>query len=180
MLKETDFFNNLTNLDHIGNRKGLYLLGDLNGRMGKQDAGKVVRRYGEDVVNDNGECMINVCDQNNLKIWNGFPAQRYPQICIYPTNQKLKIYHIYTIGKANNKIVEDCRVYRGAECGSDHFLIRCRLLFPLRKTIAHIRRELRNKNEQNRVYRGYKLDLLQDPCFISVQAKVEHKTQKNL
>ncbi|KAK4873279.1 hypothetical protein RN001_015308 [Aquatica leii] len=71
--EKTDFFNSLTNLlDQVGSRKELYLLGDFNGRVGKPDAGKAVGRYGEDSTNDNGERLISMSEQYDLKIWNGF------------------------------------------------------------------------------------------------------------
>lgn len=45
---------------------------DYNGRTGQIKNGKTVRQYKEDVINNNGERQISLCEQHNLKINNGF------------------------------------------------------------------------------------------------------------
>lgn len=37
----------------------------------------MVGQYGEDVVNDNGQQLIAVCEQNELRIMNGFHQHRW-------------------------------------------------------------------------------------------------------
>jgi len=45
---------------------------DMNGRKGRKTGDTVVGNFGEDMVNDNGERLIELCTQTSLKIWNGF------------------------------------------------------------------------------------------------------------
>jgi len=47
-------------------------MGDMNGRIGKKTGDTVVGNCGEDMVNDNGERLIELCTQTSRKIWNGF------------------------------------------------------------------------------------------------------------
>ena len=55
-----------------GSGRQLMLMGDMNGRTGRKTGDTVVRNFGEDRVNDNGERLIELCTQTSLKIWNGF------------------------------------------------------------------------------------------------------------
>lgn len=71
--EKIEFFTNLTNLlDQIGNRKEIYLMGDFNGKVGRQYGRNVVGTFGEDAKNGNGERLIDMCEQYKLKIWNVF------------------------------------------------------------------------------------------------------------
>jgi hypothetical protein len=45
---------------------------DINGTAGRETGDPVVGNFGEDIVNDNGERLIELCAQTSLKIWNGF------------------------------------------------------------------------------------------------------------
>ena len=55
-----------------GSGRQLILMGDMNGRTGWKTGDTVVGNFGEDMVNDNGERLIELCTQTSLKIWNGF------------------------------------------------------------------------------------------------------------
>jgi len=68
-----EFFANLSEEIVIsGSGRKLILMGDMNGRKGKKNGDTVVGNFGEDMVNDNGERLIELCTQTSLKIWNGF------------------------------------------------------------------------------------------------------------
>jgi hypothetical protein len=47
-------------------------MGDMNGKTGRKIGDTVVGNFGEDMVNGNGERLIQLCTQTSLKIWNGF------------------------------------------------------------------------------------------------------------
>ena len=59
-------------LDNLGNRKEVIILGDFNARTGSQYGDVVVGPYGEEIVNDNGLRLIEMCQQYEFKIQNGF------------------------------------------------------------------------------------------------------------
>lgn len=60
----------------VGAAREVILIGDLNGRTGHRVGCKIVGPFGEDVLNDNGSRIIEVCEQNELKILNGFYQHR--------------------------------------------------------------------------------------------------------
>ena len=48
------------------------MAGDFSSRIGKQINNQVVGPFGEEIINDNGDKLIDVCEQNSLKILNGY------------------------------------------------------------------------------------------------------------
>lgn len=122
-----NFFEKLTEeLMTTKNNVEIIILGDLNGRVGKALDSKIIGRHGEDVVNDNGSRWIELCEQHSLQILNGF--FQHKNIHKYTWIQKtknLKSVIDYVIIKQNTCIKPyDVKVWRGAECGSDHFLVK--------------------------------------------------------
>jgi hypothetical protein len=72
-----EFFEHLNEeISKIGTSRKIIILGDMNSRVGKKDQDKIVGRYGEDTINDNGNRLINICNQNNLRIMNWFFQHR--------------------------------------------------------------------------------------------------------
>lgn len=72
-----DFFDKLSEeLNKTKTKQEVLILGDMKGRVGKSLDSKVIGRHGEDVVNDNGSRWIELCDQQELKILNGFFQHR--------------------------------------------------------------------------------------------------------
>lgn len=52
----------------IGTNREIILMGDLNNRVGKKSKDEVVGPHGEDRINDNGERLIELCNNNEMKI----------------------------------------------------------------------------------------------------------------
>ena len=119
----------------IGSSREIILLGDLNSRVGKQEQSKVVGKHGENILNENGKKLIEVCEQNELRILNGFYPHKEIHMYTWTQNfRQLKSIIDYVIIKQKTKMkVQDVRVYRGATCGSDHYLLKTRIAFPRRK-----------------------------------------------
>lgn len=91
-------------IEQINNRKELIIMGDLNGRVGKKIKGKVVGRYREDIVNDNGIRLIETCEESSLKIMNGFfPHKRIPQYTWTQSTRNLRSIIDYVIVRQNTK-----------------------------------------------------------------------------
>lgn len=55
-------------LNHVRAYKEIIIVGDLNAKLGRRQYGQ----YGEDIINDNGERLIEICKQFDLKICNTF------------------------------------------------------------------------------------------------------------
>jgi hypothetical protein len=82
----------------------LILMGDINGRTGRKTGDPVVGNFGEDIVKDNGERLIELYTQTSLKIWNG-PLILKMYINIHGNKKKnLKTIIGYTITKQTLKL----------------------------------------------------------------------------
>lgn len=164
MDNKTEFYDKLTTLlESIKSRSEIILMGDLNARTGREAGNPVVGQYGEDTVNNNGERLIELCQQHQLRIWNGFFQHR--DIHKYTWTQRtrnLRSIIDYVISTQEPQIhIEDVRVYRGAECGSDHALVRSKILFPYKAPLRK-NQEVLSTNLQPH----YNLDGLNDESTV--------------
>lgn len=135
-IKDT-FYRKLTEvLNDIPPRKELILMGDLNARVGRTENNEIIGRYGEDIRNESGQRLIDLCETQDLKILNGyFPHKEIHKFTWTQTNRNLKSIIDYVIQRQNSKLkAQDVRVYRGAECGSDHFMVKAIVLLQYKKT----------------------------------------------
>lgn len=132
-LQEKDeFTDKLTQVvDNIGNGKEIVMMGDFNGRVGCRRDHDVVGQYGEDVLNDNGSRLIELCDQFSLKILNGYFQHKrvHRYTWTQPTKGQKSIIDYVITKQMSRAQVTDVRVHRGANCGSDHFLLRAIMQF---------------------------------------------------
>jgi len=131
-----NFFEQLNReISKIGNTREIIVLGDMNSRTGKKINDKVVGQHGEETTNDNGTRLITMCEQNELRITNGF----YPHRTIHKytwtqATRNLKSIIDYAITRQKSKLkVKDVRAYRGATCGSDHYLLKTKIVFPVQQ-----------------------------------------------
>lgn len=67
------FWRDLENtLDETKRHQEVVIIGDLNARVGSRQNDAVVGRFGEVVVNNSGQRLIELCNQYNLRILNTF------------------------------------------------------------------------------------------------------------
>ena len=116
----------------------LLVLGDMNARTGPDNRGKEIYmgKHGMGVLNDNGERLIGLCEQNDLIIGGTiFPHKNIHKITwISPDgNTKEQLDHILINRKWKGSL-QDVRIYRGADIFSDHGLLICKIKLKLRKT----------------------------------------------
>jgi len=131
------FFESLhCEINKISGTREIIILGDLNSRTGMKQHNKVVGQYGEPTKNDNGCRLITLCEQNELKITNGFYQHRDIHKYTWTQNtRRLKSIIDYLIIKQKSRLlVTDVRVYRGATCGSDHHLLKAKIALGIDKT----------------------------------------------
>jgi len=73
MQKKEEVYENLSSeITKIGNSREIILLGRFNGRTGKKRKDNDVGGFGEDTTNDNGNRLISIAEQHELKILNDF------------------------------------------------------------------------------------------------------------
>jgi len=74
-----------------GNYREILIAGDFNSRTGEKINDLVVGPFGEEVINDNGDKLIDICEQNALKILNGyFKHKRIHQYTWHQDTQELR------------------------------------------------------------------------------------------
>jgi len=121
-----EFWNKLK--EETDKSKGeIYILGDLNGRVGRRDENyrDPIGRYGEQHRNNNGKRIIKYCIEQDLIITNTY--FKHKDIHKYTREQASKIEksiidNILT-GRKNRGKVKDVRVKRGFKIGSDYYLL---------------------------------------------------------
>ena len=134
--QKEDFYDKLRLItNNISSRKEIVIIGDLNARTGSKRNDPAVGPHRELVANDNGSRLIEYCKQYGLRIMNGFFQHRNVHRYTWTqTTRQLASIIDYVIIKQHTHIKpQDVRVYRGAECGSDHFLVIVKLYLPCRK-----------------------------------------------
>ena len=114
-------------LDTRNKHDMLIVTGDMNAKVGDDNEGyeRVMGRHGLGKCNENGERLREMCDLNELVI----TGTRFPHKDIH------KATWVSPVGRTRNQIdhvlinkrfrnsVNDTRVYRAADIGSDHYLV---------------------------------------------------------
>lgn len=131
-----EFFEKIDEtLTEIGNNREVIMLGDFNSRTGREKNNNVVGPFGEETINDNGRSLIHLCETHNLKINNGFYKHKDIHRYTWTQNTRnLKSIIDYVISEQKTALQwNDVRVLRGVTCGSDHHLVRAKVVFPFKK-----------------------------------------------
>ena len=134
-------------------------MGDLNAMVGSVNMGneRVMGRHGYGILNDNGERLVELCGMNKLVIGGTlFPHKDIHKISWNSPNRrdKSQIDHLLINGKWR-RTLQDVRVRRGADVGSDHNLVTAMIQLKLLrsgKTTCHQGRfdVSKLKNEETR------------------------------
>jgi endonuclease/exonuclease/phosphatase family metal-dependent hydrolase len=106
-------------------------MGDLNARVGNDNSGyeRTMGTHGYGTQNDNGERLCEFSQQNGLVIAGTlFPHKDIHKITwISPDgNTRSQLDHLMISGRWRSSLM-DSRVQRGADSGSDHYLVRTRI-----------------------------------------------------
>ncbi|XP_030757605.1 craniofacial development protein 2-like [Sitophilus oryzae] len=134
--KKDDFFGKLNKeITKIGNGRELIILGDFNGRVGRRTNHKVVGPHGEITLNDNGERIIEICESHLLKVTNDFYKHKdiHKYTWTQPTRNLKSIIDYVIVRQQTTLQINDVRTYRGITCGSDHYLVKAKIIFPFRR-----------------------------------------------
>ena len=66
--------------DGIERGSNIVLIGDMNGRVGSSEVAFVVRKWGLGGVNENNECLVDICAERGLFLANAFFQQNDSQV----------------------------------------------------------------------------------------------------
>lgn len=116
----------------VKKHQDIILAGDLNARIKKMYDSDVVGKYAEEVQNDSGERLLEMCNQYNLTITNTYYAHKdiHRYTWERPSLQQKSIIDYIITKKTTHFQVHDSRVKRGANCGTDHHLVVAKLMYP--------------------------------------------------
>lgn len=135
----TQLRNTLSNISHADS---IIVLGDFNARVGSDSTTwpNVLEKFGRGSYNSNGELLHQVCNEYELAVTNTFfnvPDHHFYS-WKHPRSGHWHLLDYILISQSQLKNVCVTRAMRGAECSTDHYMIRCRLMIlpyhPRRKT----------------------------------------------
>ena len=132
-----NFYNQLRSTLHsIPHTDKLILMGDFNARIGRdyEKWPTVLGRHGVGKCNTNGELLLAMCSEFELLITNTVFKQKekYKTTWMHPRS---KHWHMidYIITRQRDKMdIHSTKVMRGANCWTDHQLLRSKVAFALR------------------------------------------------
>ena len=133
-----DFYDSLqAMLEEIPAHDMIIFMGDLNARVGSNNKGRerVMGQQGLGEMTDNGERLVNTCEENNLVIGGTlFPHKNIHKLTWTSPDGRTQsqIDHIMINGKWRRSLL-DVRVMRQADIGSDHNLLVAKIKLKLRK-----------------------------------------------
>ena len=126
------FYQELTKVvDKVPTADKLIILGDFNARVGKDHTTYegVIGKFGKGKKNQNGDLLLNFCTEHDLSITNTFflqPDKNY-YTWMHPRSKHFHLLDYVTVRKENLTDVLCTKAMRGAECSTDHYMLRTKL-----------------------------------------------------
>ena len=121
-------------LSSVPKTEMLVILGDLNARVGTDaDVWPSIGPYGVGKMNSNGLLLLQLCNEWNLVITNTFSQQKHKATWIHPQSKHGHMIDYIICRRGDLKSFCKVRVMRGADCETDHFMVRAKLLIVIRR-----------------------------------------------
>jgi len=136
-----DFYDELTNVvDGIPNNRIVVILGDLNAKVGKELIFKptISHHSLHEVTNNNGLNLIDFATSKGLVIKSTmFPHKKINKGTWKSPdgNHTNQIDHVLANDRFKNSIT-DVKTMRGADCDSDHYLVKVKIKARLKRRVA--------------------------------------------
>ena len=133
-LKEKFYTNLQDTIDKIDPTDILVLLGDLNARVGVRNPDNglwegVIGSHGRSERNTAGEDLLQFCSINQLSIMNTWFQKKeiHLNTWMHPATKKWHMIDFLVMRATQRIYCRDVRVMRGANCWTDHKLVRAKL-----------------------------------------------------
>lgn len=150
-------------LDMISNTDKIFIMGDMNARVGNDIVEGVKQKFNEDVMNDHGEMLTELCAHNELRINNTFfpHKQQYKYTWSDTRGRHSTIDYIITNKRMHPRNILDVRTLTSANVDSDHGLVLCKIRMnkpPLIKTTPEYVQKMNIESLENestkKLYKG--------------------------
>ena len=125
-------------LNTIPKEEGIILLGDFNARVGVDfDTWKPLGHFGIGKMNNNGLLLLQLCTQFDLAITNTFFRQNpvHKATWFHPRSKHGHMIDFIITRRRNLRDFCKVRVMRGANCDTDHMMVRAKLKMCIRKKV---------------------------------------------
>ncbi|XP_057671201.1 craniofacial development protein 2-like [Diorhabda carinulata] len=120
------FYEQLQNItESLPQNESIIILGDFNARIGNEVIPGVKQRFNENILNDNGELLMNLCSLCDLRINNTFfdLKPQYKSTFRNSRGQQSTIDYIVTNRHIHPAQIQEVRTLNSANAGSDHSLL---------------------------------------------------------
>ena len=127
-------------MDKVPKRDIIILMGDMNAKVGRDNRGKerIMGQHGADAtMNENGELLTDFCEANEMVIGGSlFPHRDCHKVTWVSPDQRThnQIDHVI-ISRRWRSSLQDVRVKRGADVGSDHHLLMAKVKVRMAKLV---------------------------------------------
>ncbi len=110
-------------LKKFENVRRVFLLGDMNTRVGSTEIGEVVGKYGVDRVNGNGQYLVDIGTERGLFLSNTFFQHKRIYRYTWARGNERSLNDYIAVDSRLRREVEDTKVVRGLFSGSDHVAV---------------------------------------------------------
>ena len=123
-------------LSHIHRSDKILLLGDFNARVGSNYAvwNGIIGKHGVGKANSNGTRLLNICSTHDLVVTNTLfqLPNKFKTSWKHPRSGHWHLLDYVITRQSDRQDVSICRVMRGADCWTDHRLIRAIIRMQIR------------------------------------------------
>jgi hypothetical protein len=131
----TSFYHALRALiTSIPHSESLVILGDFNARVGSDsETWPCLGSFGTGKLNANGLLLLKLCMELNLTITNTFFHQKHNSTWFHPQSKHGHVLDYIVCRRSDIRNFCKVRVMRGADCDTDHLMVRAKLKISIRR-----------------------------------------------
>ena len=149
-------------VDKYSKSDSLIISGDRNARVGIQPIPNVVGTFGEVCVDRNGQTLREFTSFNDLKITNTFFRKKLIHKYTWSARGSKTIIEYIIVNRRLKNLVQDIKIFRDSDIGSDHFLVTSRI-----NLLSKWKQQSNNSKVANEfVYKVYLMRI--GPCIILI------------